>query len=169
MVDWGGQEGHLPCHIWCFVVLEGLKPGRNSPHFGGIRLQNGTFAVVETGYYDDEDEHEWGKSQILTPFFKDIGDMDKDGNVLGRMFYLADTNAFVSPLAVVPDLGGPKNRFFVMEPRDKWVDFFEAWVNLPHTHHKMDPIIPPLARKEKKKKKKRAKTVEDASEERECE
>ena len=55
MVDWGGTEGELPCHIWCFVVLEGLKEGRGAPHFGGIRLQNGTFGVVESGMYDAED------------------------------------------------------------------------------------------------------------------
>ena len=52
----------------------------------------------------------------------EIGTIDKNGNVLEREFLLADTNAFVSPLAVVPDLGGPKNRFFVMKPRAEWVD-----------------------------------------------
>ena len=161
----------LPCHIWCFVVLDGLKGGRNAPNFGGIRLENGTFGVVETGQYDNQsddkkDKEEWKRSEILKPFLKQIGSIDKDGNVVEREFFLADTSAFVSPLAVVPDLGGPQNRWFVMKPRSEWVELFEKWANWPHYCDEMDPILPPPAPQKKKKSKKRAKTVEDAAEER---
>ena len=124
---------------------------------------------METGQYDDGDEEEWEKSKILRPFLKKIGGIDDDGSVLSRNFFLADTSAFVSPLAVVPDLGGPKNRFFVMKPRAEWVELFVGWVNWPHYLDKMDPIAPAPVPKKKKKAKKRAKTVEDAVEEREYE
>ena len=97
----------------------------------------------------------------------EIGTIDKNGNVLEREFLLADTNAFVSPLAVVPDLGGPKNRFFVMKPRAEWVDLFVKWANDPHNLDEMVPIVPrapPKEEKEKKNAKKRPKTVEDTTE-----
>ena len=65
MIDWGdsdeGGYGNLPCQIWCFIKLEGLpKPvSDDSDHddiprikYGGIYLENGTYAVVECGQWD---------------------------------------------------------------------------------------------------------------------
>ena len=46
-IDWGTTEGELPCHIWCFVSLENMPTGRDSLEFGGIRLRDGVYAVVE--------------------------------------------------------------------------------------------------------------------------
>ena len=41
---------------------------------------------------------------------------------------MADTNAFKAPCCVVPDLEGPKNRYFVVTSRDEWPDLFLAWL-----------------------------------------
>ena len=41
---------------------------------------------------------------------------------------MADTNAFKAPCCVVPDLEGPKNRYFVVTSREEWPDLFLAWL-----------------------------------------
>jgi hypothetical protein len=135
-VDWG-QEGHLPCQIWCFLVLKGLPQGRNTIDYGGCKLTDGTYAVVETGKLERNEDDT--RSEILQAFVKEVG-LDNDGRVTDRNFYLAETDAFVGPCAVIPDLGGPPNRYFVVEPRGKWVDMFVSWLKMPHNQDVMEPL-----------------------------
>ena len=132
MIDWGDPEdggyGKLPCHIWCFVKLEGL-PDNAAPgtgyKYGGIFLQNGTYAVVESGRWDT-DETEITMSDLFQPFFK-----DKRGKK--QKFYLADVNAIVAQLCVVPDIGCKGgNRYFQVKNRSDWAQEFEDWVEDPH-------------------------------------
>ena len=40
--------------------------------------------------------------------------------VSGFRFYLADVEAIVCPLAVIPDIGGPANCYFLVKDRDTW-------------------------------------------------
>ena len=61
------------------------------------------------------------KSDLMIPVCKEV-DLDEDGNVTNRTFYLADTEAFENPCCVVPDLGGPSNWYFVVKPRNQWTD-----------------------------------------------
>ena len=56
---------------------------------------------------------------------------DDEGGVMSKVFYLADTDAIVAPCCVVPDIGGPVNRYFVIKPRNQWADFFINWLRLP--------------------------------------
>ena len=57
-----------------------------------------------------------------------------------RVFYLADVEAFVEPCCVVPDLGGPGNRYFVLKPRNKWAKEFVRWIEDPHKLDQMDTL-----------------------------
>lgn len=135
-VDWGPGYGSLPCHIWCFVVLEGIPKGKNTPEYGGIPLKDGTYAVVETTNLEENDQ-EIGRSDLMMPVLKDI-EFDHDGYVAERTFYLADTEAFTDPCCTVPDIGGPPNRYFVVKPRNQWSQEFIKWVQDPHELDKMD-------------------------------
>ena len=136
-VNWG-EYGKLPCHIWCFVVLQGMPTGQNALYHGGIPLKDGTYAVVETTTLQ-EDEDEIGKSDLMMPVMKEVT-LDAAGNVENRTFYLADTEAFLDPCCTVPDLGGPTNRYFVVLPRNEWAKLFVKWVEDPHNLDEMDPL-----------------------------
>jgi hypothetical protein len=134
-VDWGAGWGRLPSHIWCFLVIKKV-PGKKSLQYGGITLKEGTYAVVETSELE-ENEQELGKSDLMVPIRKDI-DLNEDGSVAGRRFYLADTEAFADPCCTVPDIGGPPNRYFVVKPRNQWPKEFVRWVRDEHHLDSMD-------------------------------
>ena len=118
-VDWGAH-GRVPCHIWCFVVLDNMPSGRNALHYGGIPLSNGVFAVVESSGIMDN-EAEVTKSDLLMPISKEI-EIHPDKTVGRRTFYLADTEAFEGPCCAIPDIGGPPNKYFVVLPRIFYVE-----------------------------------------------
>ena len=138
IVHWEG-EGELPCHICCYVVLDSVPASRDGFQYGGVRLKNATYAVVEsTGF--EENEEELGKSDLFVPLVKEVAGMDEDGNVLGRKFYLAETEAIVRPCAVIPDVGGPQNRYFLVKGRDEWHKEFVDWVERPHHEDDMNEV-----------------------------
>ena len=136
-VNWG-SDGRFPCQIWCFVRLDGMPSGRNRIHYGGIPLEDGVFAVVETATVEQNIE-EIGKSDLMTPVLKEV-QLDADGNVQDRTFYLANTEAFEDPCCVIPDLGGPSNRYFVVKPRNQWAREFVRWIEDPHHLDEMDDL-----------------------------
>jgi hypothetical protein len=157
-VNWG-RDGRFPCHIWCFVELENMPTGRNSIEHGGISLKDGVFAVVEVGNLEAAAQEEV-QSDLMLPILKDVV-VDGEGLVQKRTFYLADTEAFEDPCCVIPDIGGPTNRYFVVQPRNEWANLFVAWVADKHSLDVMDPIeeeeksadAPVPKRRNKKKKK----------------
>ena len=136
-VDWGAH-GRVPCHIWCFVVLDNMPSGRNALHYGGIPLSNGVFAVVESSGIMDN-EAEVTKSDLLMPISKEI-EIHPDKTVGRRTFYLADTEAFEGPCCAIPDIGGPPNKYFVVLPRSQWKDPFIQWIQDPHSLDEMDEM-----------------------------
>ncbi len=136
-VDWGAH-GRVPCHIWCFVVLENMPSGRNVLHYGGIPLSNGVFAVVESSEIM-ADEAEVTRSDLLMPISKEI-EIHADKSVGRRTFYLADTEAFEGPCCAIPDIGGPPNKYFVVLPRQEWKDPFIQWIEDPHTLDVMEEM-----------------------------
>jgi hypothetical protein len=79
------------------------------------------------------------KSDLVTPILKDV-QQDPQGNVTNRTFYLADADAFLDPACVVPDLGGPTNRYFVVRPRNQWSSKFVKWIQDEHSKDVMDPL-----------------------------
>ena len=96
------------------------------------------YAVVETSKIETCEE-ELGRSSLLLPIRKTV-DLDADGVVTERHFFLADTEAFVDPCSVVADIGGPPNRYFVVKSRAMWADEFQRWLRDPHAVDEMDPL-----------------------------
>jgi hypothetical protein len=132
-IDWGSAYGR-------FVVLTGMPTGRHSIKYGGITLQDGTFAVVETATIVNNDE--FGiKSDLMMPITKDV-ELDDARNVTKRTFSLADTEAFCDPCCVIPNLGGGSNAYFVVKPRNQWAGEFIRWVEDQHVLDKMDDLVP---------------------------
>ena len=132
-VDWG-PGGKQPCQIWCFIDL------RRVPHgFGktvdGVRVQKGVFAVVESADY----EQMAGNSDLFIPCIKECRQLDNSGNIAKRQFYLADVEAFLHPVTVIPDVGSEnKLRYLQVKARKEWADCFLRWVKDPHDLDEMD-------------------------------
>ena len=135
IMDWG-EEGKLPCHIWCFVTLKGMPIRKQKLQYGGITLTDGVFAVVEASTYD-EDIVKTGRSDLFVPLLVDVQGIDADGDVTGRNFYLADVESIVGPCVVVPDVGGPTNAYFQVKPRRDWAKEFVTWLEQPHADDEM--------------------------------
>jgi len=132
VVDWGRGYGNLPAHIACFVDLEdqdGLPSGPASIDFGGIKLQQNVYAVIESSTYEQEEDAR--EDAIFVPIRKEIETLE-DGLVTKRRFFLADTSAIVAPCCCIPDLGGPPNRYFLVHSRPEWSKMFQRWLDLPH-------------------------------------
>jgi hypothetical protein len=135
MIDWG-EDGHQPGEIWCFVVLEDIDDDAGL-HFGGIDIKNGTYALVESAFLCGS-QKEQGMSDIFVPYQKEVASTDKDGVVTGRKLYLADVEAFVSPLCMVPDIGAvPRCKYLLVKPRSVWAKEFIAWLDDPHDNDDM--------------------------------
>ena len=135
IVEWEGH-GRLPCQISCFVVLDTVPASRDGIHYGGVRLKNAVYAVVESANLVDEDEA-LARSDLMVPIEKEIMGLDANGDVAGRRYYLAETEAFVEPCAVIPDIGGPPNRFYLVKPRSRWNKEFISWLERPHVEDEM--------------------------------
>ena len=129
VVDWGRRDGgKSPAHISCFIKLHGVTD-RNIK-FDGLYLKDGVYPVVE-GCQFEQDYEEAG--EIFVPLLKDVDGFADDGSVESRKYELANVEAFVAPCCVVPDIGGPANRYFMVESRPKWSKMFVKWVEDPHT------------------------------------
>ena len=59
-------------------------------------------------------------------------------NVSHLTFYLASTEAFVKPVAIIPDIGGQPNSYFMLKPRASWREMFESWLEQPAVEGEMD-------------------------------
>ena len=55
-----------------------------------------------------------------------------NGKVVGREYYLADTNAIVDPCCVIADCGGEPDAFFLVRNRTEWSEMFLDWLQRPH-------------------------------------
>ena len=137
IVDWGAGYGRLPSHISCFVVVGSEVPGK-SVEYGGIKVKPGTYAVVETAAFEDADQ-DARTSDLFRALRKDIeGLHDKKKTYEQRQYYLADTEAIVEPCCVIPDIGGPINRYFLVHSRTKWAASFTKWIEEPHALDHID-------------------------------
>lgn len=173
MVDWAGY-GVRPAHVKCFVVLSGEDIDQQRVEYGGILVKEGTHAVVESAEYLEDsdyfDEKELGStrkmsrkkisawkdkkrtegkverihSELFVPIKKEVG-LIEDQEVKERIYYLADTEAFVDTCTVVPDIGGPPNMYFFVRPRSQWSNLFTEWLEQPHKYdEKLDELDPEL-------------------------
>ena len=135
LIDWGEGWGTLPSHIWCFVELRNMPIGSKRLQFGGITLQDGVFAMVEVGEYSLDDALQ---SDLFIPLSVEVDGVDAKGEVTGRKFYLANTDAIVGPCCVVPNIGAEQNAYFQVKPRREWSKLFVEWLKQPHDLDVMD-------------------------------
>ncbi len=136
-----------------------MPSGRDTIQHGGIALKDGVFAIVETAKLDDgssesyrgnekdddssteEEEQDLVNSDLLIPFLKEVElGGGRGGKGPKRTFFLADTEAFSDPCCMIPDLGGPPNRYFVVRPRNEWAGEFLRWVRDQHNLDVMDNL-----------------------------
>jgi hypothetical protein len=131
MINWD-QEGNLPCKIYGFVDLRDLPQENHGLEMQGMPLGNNIYAIVEAAVFD-EDEVRKAMSEIFVPITKEIGQITNNA-VSCMKFYLADVEAIVSPIAVIPDIGGNPNDYFMIKDRETWrtdfISFLENFGNL---------------------------------------
>ena len=129
-VSWQEDEDDSPVHLMGFVDLTALpKEGlHNTAEFE--ELYPGVCAIAETSTYCT-DKAECNLSEMWRPLYKDIGSFTHN-RVSHRKFLLVDVEAFVKPTAVVPDFGGPPNRYFELKDHAKWGEDFEKWLQTRH-------------------------------------
>jgi hypothetical protein len=132
LIDWGAH-GTLPCEIWCFIDLREALDDGVSLEISGCIIQRGVYALVESSRYV-EDPVQVAMSDLFIPIEKEVEGFDLDGGV-ERRFYLADVEAIVDPVAVVPNVGS-MNRcsYFQVKSRTGWSANFVEWALAPHAH-----------------------------------
>jgi len=125
LIDWG-EDGNLPCKIWGFIDLRRLS-NKNNINYGGYEgLAAARYAVVEsTKVNPDQNEREI--SEIFVPILTDVRQL-RHGRVAKRKFYLADVEAFLQPIVVIPDVGGAPNAYFWCKSRSQWREDFVNWL-----------------------------------------
>ena len=117
-----------------------MPRGRSALEFGGAALEDGVYAVVEWATYDDPDTTD-KMTDLFTPLTLQVGEVDDEGQVTKRAFYLANVEAFVRTCIVIPDVGvegDPTNEYFEVKPRSLWANEFIGWLRRPHDEDEMD-------------------------------
>ena len=128
MIDWGPEEGHLPCHIMGFVDLRDLPDDINVSYGNLVPVTPATCAIVQYAEYDDTDEDV--NSELFRPLRKFVSGYTGD-RVTDLDLYLADVEAFADPVAVIMNMGGLPNAYFEVKSRKYWKSDFEKWLALP--------------------------------------
>lgn len=131
LFNWGDSQ--LPGHIWCFVILSFLSSEQKEILHGGIMLNDGTYAVVESASPDtscEENRH----SEIFLPYLKQVKHKQSEKRAWKRKFFLADVDSIVKPLVVIPNIGGKSGtEFLLVKSRSEWVDDFKTWLEEDHS------------------------------------
>lgn len=134
--------------MWCFVVID-FDPDvrdddgnlKNIEH-GGIEVKRGTYAVLESATYDERDT-EKAKSDLFIPIKKEVGRKGNRNVPWKRKFYLADVEAIVCPLVVVPNVGGTHGyEYLLMRNRSEWTEIFKKWLDDPHENDEIPDTEP---------------------------
>ena len=133
LVDWGGRAKQ-PCQIWGFIDLRNAPEGFRE-NVEGVRVERGVYAVVESADYEETA----GTSDLFIPCVKECRSKNKDGSIQRRRFYLADVEAFLQPITVIPDIGNEnKLRYLQVKARNEWAASFTKWLEDPHHLDAMD-------------------------------
>ena len=103
-----------------------LPPNHGIKH-AGSDIEAAVYAVVENALCVNGGET---TSEIFVPVTKEVGGLTNN-RVSHLRFYLADAEAFVEPISVIPDIGGPPNNYFMVRDRDNWRQAFSAWLQTP--------------------------------------
>ena len=119
MINWGDEGGVLPAQIWGFIDLTEIPPD--------LTREPATYAIIESAK-PNKTQQEKGLSLLFEPFLKEHNGITANGEV-DRKFYLVDTNSFVAPTIMFPDVGNKnKAAYLRIKPRDKWASMFSDWL-----------------------------------------
>jgi hypothetical protein len=128
--DWGRDWGKLPCKIWGFVDLSALEDDIGLS-YADCALTKGVYAIVESSVLLDDPDGGLG-SDLLRPIETTVDGMVRNGFVNKLRFYLADVDAIVEPAVIIPDIGGPRNRYWWLKSCSEWDKLFVKWLEDPH-------------------------------------
>ena len=128
LIQWSEFGDPLPARIWGFLDLRRVPQDSGVSHGGNDSIGPGIYAIVESAEYLDDD-YQNNLSNIFTPITKKV--ISTDGFVRRSVFYLADVEAFVAPIAVIPDIGGANNAYFVVKNKTQWRQNFLEWLDEP--------------------------------------
>ena len=143
MIQW--NVGNFPAQIHGFVDLTDLPDNAQVPFEDGMTLGKGVYAIVMSCEYLDEDDDSFEGSDMWRQLVLDVGELDDEGMVVERKYYLVDTETFKEPIVVFPDIGAkPACRYLMMTPRPKWVKDFVDWLEMPHAHDKIEMLPDPV-------------------------
>ncbi len=128
LINWG-EDGNLPCKIWGYVDLSLIR-GESGVSYGGLAsVTSGVYAIVEAGRFVNSPAGT-PNSNMFTPIRKEVGAM-QGNNVTKLKFYLADVEAFVAPMVVVPDIGGNPYDYLAVKNKTEWCNAFIERLNAP--------------------------------------
>jgi len=129
IIDWG-DEGQLPCHLMGFLDLQSLPPDFNGSYGGLSPIIPGIYAITQCAEFF-VDESAINLSEIFIPIRKIIGGLTNNC-VSHLQLNLVDVEAFVRPIAIIPDIGGNPNDYFMLKDREEWCQDFTHWLESPH-------------------------------------
>ena len=133
IINWAGF-GQLPAKIWGFIDLLSIPPNTGL-EYGSCKLQPVVYAIVESASYN-LDEELVKESDLFVPLTKEM-DTTYSQEGLNLKFLLVDVEAFVKPAAVIPDIGGSPDSYFLLKDRSEWKEDFVKWLREPHTLDEM--------------------------------
>jgi hypothetical protein len=94
-----------------------------------MKLEPSVYAVVESATFDDNEES-LALSEIFVPITKEVGGFT--GKAVSHLkFYLADVEAIVRAVAVISNIGGESNAYFLVKDRETWRADFMAFLEKP--------------------------------------
>ena len=132
--NWGSGYGGLPGEIWCFVDFS-RAPDGFSTEFAGCRIGKGVYAVIESSALCpnmDKNGDQENTSEMFVPYVKEAEELEEDGTIKKRRFYLADVESITAAACVIPDIGHDnKLRYFLVTPRSQWSSLFIQWLEQP--------------------------------------
>jgi hypothetical protein len=139
VINWG-SDGKLPNRIYGFVDLTSLPanlPRSNRISHGGLsNIKPAIYAIVEATVVGCEGAEGTDLFDVLQT---EVGEL-RDGLVSKFKFYLADIETFQEPCVVVPNVGGPNNCYFWLEPKSRWSELFVKWLRAPHHEDEQEDL-----------------------------
>ena len=139
VINWG-TFGKLPNRIYGFLDLTSLPPNlpRSSriAHGGLANIKPAIYAIVEATVEGCEGVE---ATELFDVLQTEVGAFE-DGMVTKLKFYLANVEAFEEPCVVVPNVGGPKNCYFWLEPKSRWSELFVKWLRAPHADDEQEDL-----------------------------
>jgi hypothetical protein len=139
VVNWF-RDGQLPNRIYGFLDLRSLPSDLTRSdriNYGGLtNIKPAIYAIVEATVEGCEGVT---GSELFDVLTTEVGEIE-DGSVTKLKFYLADVEAFKEPCVVVPNVGGPNNSYFWLEPKARWSKLFIQWLRAPHCDDKTEDL-----------------------------